>query len=267
MIPLSRALGCLAAGAATLLLSIGNARAGTINFSGFSMTTNGSANLLGSGNLQLIADDLGTNTDADGSAYITTPYAISTTTPFTASFSYLMSNSDSSENGLGLADGLTFVVQSSGLGALGTAGGSLGYEPIAPSVAVALRTYVYNAIEIDQGGNLGGPSQSLNLQGAAYDVVDTGTINISYDGIGTLTVTGSDSGGDTINLSAPVDLSTLGGYAFIGFTGASASGSADEEITGFTLNGLAPTPEPATGLLLIPVLGVGALLRKRPRRA
>jgi hypothetical protein len=152
------------------------------------------------------------------------------------------------------------------LGAVGDLGASVGYSPIAPSVAVALRTYIYNVIEIDQGGGLGGPSQSLNLQDAQCDVSDTGTINISYDGIGTLTLTGRDSGGDVINLSAPVDLSTLGGSVYIGFTGASASGSADEEITGFMLNGLSSTPEPAAGLLLIPALGVAAFLCKRVRR-
>jgi MYXO-CTERM domain-containing protein len=245
----------------SLALCIGAAQAGTIVFDGFNMTANGSANLAASGNLQLIPDDLGAGTDQDGSAYITTPYGISANTKFTATFSYLMSNSDTNMNGLGLADGLTFILQNSGVNALGTAGGSLGYSPTAPSVAVALRTYTSNVIEIDQGGFLAsGPSQSLNLQGAQYDVTDTGTVTVSYDGAGNLSVTGSDSGGDVINLSSTIDLSQLGGSAFIGFTGASASGSADEEITSFTLS---VTPEPATALFAIPALLALAALRRR----
>jgi hypothetical protein len=85
---------------ATLLLSVGvMAQGGSITFDGFSMATNGNAALTGSGNLQLIPDDLGAGVPGDfkdGSAYVTTPFAISAGTPFGATFTYLMTNSDSS---------------------------------------------------------------------------------------------------------------------------------------------------------------------------
>ena len=259
------------AGTLGLLLCVGALQAGTLTFAGYNFTTNGgngSNPALDGSNLQIIADDLGAGTGAEGSAYISQPYTITQNTPFTATFSFLMSNSDSAENGLGLADGLTFVVQSQGPNALGDAGGSLGYASytpslvVTPSVAVALRTFAYNDVEIDQGGNLGGPSQSVSFPGAEYDVQTTGTITVSYDGVNTLTVTGSDSEGDTISLSSAVNFAALGGYGYVGFAGASGSGSANEEITGFTLSGLTPVPEPATFLPVVAgLLGIGGWRR------
>jgi MYXO-CTERM domain-containing protein len=107
------------------------------------------------------------------------------------------------------------------------------------------------------------PSQSLNLQGGEQDVTDTGTVTVSYDKLGELTVAGSDSGGDTINLATTVDLSELGGAAFIGFAGASGGGSADEEIASFSLSVGSSAPEPITALLALPALALLAALRRR----
>lgn len=100
------------------------------------------------------------------------------------------------------------------------------------------------------------------LAGAAHaGSVALAGFNMTTNGAGTMTVTGSDSGGDAINISGPVDLSPLGGMAFVGFTGASASGSADEEITSFSFT--VGAPEPATVTVVVAVIAGLIWLRKR----
>jgi len=246
----------------SLLLWASAAQAGAIVFDGFDMTTNFQANLTLAGNLQLIPDSVA----ADGSAFGDT--AISTTSPFTYTFSYSISNGadDYLGGSLGLADGLAFVLQNdtNGPSTSGGNGYAIGYGGITPSLAIALRTWATNDIEIDEDGNLGGsPSQLLTLNGGGnYGVTDTGTITVSYDGVGTLTVTGTDNvaGDPAIDLSTSVNLATLlGPTAYVGFTGGSGSGWSDEEITSFS-----SMPEPSTALLAIPaLLGLAAWRRRR----
>jgi hypothetical protein len=256
------------------ILAVPVVQADSIVFAGLNMTTNGEADLTGSGNLQLIPEYLGgCCVGQGGSAYVTAQYEISNGSPFSATFSYSMTNADSGHNEpYGMADGLAFVVQGAGVNALG---GYVGYASMTPSVDVVLRTFVYNDIEIDQNGTIGtlnsppSPSlayQPLNLQGGQYDVTDTGTVTVSYDGNGALTVTGTDNEGDIINLSTSIDLSEFGGSAWIGFTGSSGAGSAEEEITSASIQTtqLGAVPEPSTALLAIPaMLALAAFWRRR----
>src|SRR5262249_37099151 len=76
------------------------------------------------------------------SAYYTT--AVPTTGDFVAGFTYTANSNGFPSNA---ADGVTFVLQTAGTGALGGAGGGLGYYGLAgPSLAVAFNIYQPNGV-------------------------------------------------------------------------------------------------------------------------
>ena len=99
----------------------------------------------------------------------------------------------------------------------------------------------------------------MSFQGTDYDVEDTGTVVVTYNGAGTLSATVTNNSGSPVTVSSSVNLAALGGTAYIGFSAASAVGSSEEEITDFSLT----LPEPSTMLLAIPAL---LLLGGRRRR-
>jgi hypothetical protein len=129
-------------------------------------------------------------------------------------------------SGAGSADGVTFCIQNQAATALGGAGGGLGYDGIAPSVALAMNIYIWapngRGIGFAQNGMRGTPYQSLlpNVDiGGNTNIIQ---VNVDYNGtVMTMTFKDTVTGGIastnwTLNIPSVVGGST----AYVGFTGA-----------------------------------------------
>jgi Legume lectin domain len=158
---------------------------------------------------------------------------------FTNNFTFQLTNA--------AADGFTFTVQGVGPTALGPFGGALGYGPtsyvpaIASSVAVKFDLY-------DNGGE-GNNSTGLYTDGASPTIPaitlgggvnlhsgDVMQVQMSYDGT-TLTMTITDATtAATFTTSWPINIpATVGGNtAYVGFTGGTGGGTADQQILTWT---------------------------------
>ena len=136
-----------------------------------------------------------------------------------------------------IGDGLAFLVQNSGLSALGVGGGSLGYAGIANSLAVEFDTYLNTENDDPNNNHIG-----IQSCGTAPNTADHGTCHLGLqpnppvtlsDGKGHLVSVGYFPGGKNtglltvsidhqIVLTSPVNLSTLlslnGNDAWVGFT-------------------------------------------------
>ncbi len=147
------------------------------------------------------------------------------------------------------ADGLAFVIQNEGLGALGGEGLEMGYTGITSSLAVEFDTWAnsgdfgdnhisvhtngLNANSYLSGTSLGWAPAGVTLSnGATYDVYivyQNGELNIYFNG------------GLTPILSVTVDIaSTLGladGRAWVGFVAATGSDFQNHDILSFCFNG------------------------------
>jgi len=189
---------------------------------------NGSASLSGTA-VQLT----GTTESQAGSAWYKTPMNI---TAFTTDFVFQLKN----PNG----DGMTFAIENSpsNVNALGSNGGSLGYAGLTKSIAVKFDLYS-NAGE-------GADSTGLYLNGASptipsVDLSKTGinlhsghvmAAHIVYNGT-TLTLTITD--GVTLastTKSWPVNIPSVvgGNTAYVGFTGATGSNTAIQDVEAWT---------------------------------
>ena len=246
--------GSVSHSAQFLLLVASSSGTAVINFgSGFSATgmqLNGSAKLVGTA-LQLTDT---TTTFEAGSAYWTTPVNVQ---KFSNNFTFQLTNPNS--------DGFTFVLQNTGLTAVGADGGGLGYAGVGKSVAVKFDLY-NNAGE-------GNNSTGLYTKGFAPTVPATtlgGGINLhsgdvmqasmTYDGT-TLTMTITDTtAAASFTTSWPVNIPTAvgGNTAYAGFTGATGGGTATQQIlawtysTGTTTATATPVISPATGTYAAP---------------
>jgi hypothetical protein len=208
----------------------------TIDFSnGFAgatgLSTNGSAVVNGS-NLQLTN---GTAHQA-GSAFSTNAVGISR---FNTTFNFQLVNPS--------AEGFTFTIQRAGNTALGSSGGDLGYGGIAHSVA----------IKFDLANTSGEGTNSTGLYVNGASPTNTGSIDLTPSGVNlhsgdvfqvTMTYNGktlrvtlldtvthaSATQSYTINLSRTIGGST----AFVGFTGATGSQTATENILNWTFDTL-----------------------------
>jgi hypothetical protein len=161
--------------------------------------------------------------------------------PIHTSFSFLLHASNTPVH----ADGITFTLQSSGLTALGGAGGGLGYAGISPSVAVQFDTFKSTAnptgsqVGIDTGGSVSPVASAVptfDLYGApVYAWVDydpsTTTLRVF--------VSQTNVKPTTPLITTVVNLvTTIGTSAFAGFTGGTG---ADDEINDITSWNLAAT--------------------------
>src|SRR4051812_42516028 len=244
--PLPPALAFLAA----LSLSRGaSAQTPTIDFgSGFTagaLALNGSAALNGT-RLKLTNG----NVVEAASAFYGTAVNVQT---FTTDFTFQLTAAS--------ADGLAFVVQGNGPAAIGSAGGGLGYQGIARSVAVKLDLFNSSGEGSDSTGlYLNGASPTLpavDMTGSGIDL-HAGRVlkaHLAYSA-GTLSMTLTDAATNaSFSRSFPVDIPGAVGAAtaFVGFTAGTGMQTATQEIVTWTLTSGAqqppppPPPPPPTG--------------------
>jgi len=185
-----------------------------------------------------------------GSAFCTTPVDIR---GFSTDFTFQLSNAE--------ADGITFTIQNSpaGAGALGPAGGGLGYGPDTPGQAAAIGQSV--AVKYDLSNNAGEgqdstglytdgasptvPSTDLTASGVDLHSGDTMSVHIIYDGV-ILTMTITDTSvNKSFTKSWPVNIPILvdGNNAYVGFTGGTGGQTASQKIETWTFVSSPPTPQ------------------------
>ena len=159
-----------------------------------------------------------------------------------------------------IADGMTFVLQNAGTGALGGGGGSLGYSPnVSPSVGVGFNIYTYaspqQGLVFVQNGNIGTPMATGSVNVASLDPIQ---VTLNYDGSNNLVTTLEDL--NTTATYSTTDsvgslVSDLGGNtAYLGFTGASGAGAAVQTVDNFNFTSVftgMPNILPATTALSV----------------
>jgi hypothetical protein len=183
----------------------------------------------------------------DRSAYWATPVNVQN---FTTDFTFQQATGTSPTG-----DGFTFVLQSSGVTALGIAGGGLGYGSDTPGAGGGIPNSI--AIKFDLYSNAGeGPnSTGLYTNGAspttpAMDMTSSGVnlhsadvmhAHIAYDGT-TLVLTLSDTvTGATFSTSWPINIPTTIGSntAYAGFTGGTGGATAIQDVITWTYSAAA----------------------------
>jgi fibronectin type 3 domain-containing protein len=152
------------------------------------------------------------------------------------------------------ADGFTFTIQGVGNTALGSGGGSLGYQGIGTSVAIKFDLYNNSGEGVDSTGlytNGAAPTNvgSIDLTGTGIDLHSQDPFNVFmlYDGT-TLKVTITDtSTGASAAQSYPIDIpGTVGSStAYVGFTGGTGGLSAIQNILTWTYTPGTTTPPAA----------------------
>jgi len=240
-----------------------------ITFPDFSDTTgltlSGSAQVLNTGDGDVIR--LASEGNPSGSVFSSAPIS---SEMFQASFSFRLSNPGGFDDGVGGpgADGIAFVVQTQAAD-IGGFGGGLGYQGIAPSVAVEFDTFF--------NGGFGDPSSNhvgINTNGSVTSLVtadvapnfDNGEIwnaVVTYNGSLLqvfAAVEGDPLGGPLLSLG--IDIPSVVGQdeAFVGFTAGTAAAFADHDLLSFSYDSTIPTPGSAA------VLGLGAFALSRRRR-
>jgi glucose/arabinose dehydrogenase len=138
------------------------------------------------------------------------------------------------------ADGMTFVIQGTGLTAVGSSGGGLGYNGIAKSIAIDFDLFDNNGEGNNTTGlrTLGNPGVVKNLNGTGIDLHSGHVFNaaMSYDGT-TLRVTLTDTvTGATATQTYTVNIPGLvgGNTAYVGFTGGTGGLTAVQKILTWT---------------------------------
>jgi hypothetical protein len=198
-------------------------------------------------------------TDTAGSAFYS-DRTLDLTQPIHTSFSFFLHDSNTPVH----ADGITFTLQSSGLTALGGAGGGLGYAGISPSVAVHFDTFKSSSnstgsqVGIDTGGNISSAMSAtppFDLYGASifawvdYDPATT-TLQVF------ISKTNSKPG--TPLLTGVVNLATtVGASAFAGFTGATGADDQVNDITSWSLAATASVQAVPTTQLTPGIVNIG----------
>jgi hypothetical protein len=220
------------------------AEADTFGYCGFSssnatsLTFNGSASRQGT-DLQLTPNMNG----QAGSAYRTAPVVWSTATSFSTSFAFEL------EPNAGGGDGISFIVQNSGVNAIGSNGGAIGYGRIlggggllggiSPSVEIEFDTFQNtwdpnaNHVGIMRNGDntthIASASPTFTMANGGqltawidYDAATT-TIDV-YLSLGA-TKPASPLVSATVNIGT-----TIGAQAFVGFTGGTGGNTNTEDV-------------------------------------
>jgi hypothetical protein len=190
---------------------------------------NGSASLAGN-NLELT--DGGGN--EAGSIFFASPVDVQS---FTTDFTFQLTNA--------AADGFTFTIQGDDPTALGSLGGSLGYQHIADSVAVKFDLYSNAGEGTDSTGLYTNgviptvPSIDLTDSGINLHSGDVMDAHITYNGT-TLTLAITDMvTSATYSHSFPINIPAAvgGSTAYVGFTGGTGGHSATQQILSWSYEG------------------------------
>ncbi|MFM2403166.1 MAG: hypothetical protein RL223_1046 [Pseudomonadota bacterium] len=206
------------------------AHAAIVSFAGHTMQTNGAATLV-SGRLQMTPNTVSTG----GSAWKTTP--VSTQQSFVSTYGFTLT-------GWSLqADGVAFAMQPVSASALGGNGIFIGMRGLPSFVGATVHTYTYNTAGLESDTVLTPPSVPVNLGGCG---TVTGRYVVSYEvTTSTLRLAGklSACGNEvTVNDTMTVNLYTkFGASMYIGFTGATGTNAAQQQITSWTYTPVAPT--------------------------
>lgn len=179
-----------------------------------------------------------------GSAWFSTPVNVSA---FSNDFTFQFTNTTSGSMG----NGLTFVIQNAGTKAVGPSGGGLGYGPDKPSGASSsANTPVAKsvAVKFDLVNNAGEGTNSTGLYkngaspttpattlggGVSLSSKDVFHVHMVYDGTTlSMNITDTAHTSQTFTTSWAVNIpGTVGGStAYVGFTGATGSSVANEDI-------------------------------------
>lgn len=150
---------------------------------------------------------------------------------FRASFVYTVSG----DRG---ADGMGFVLQTAGPTALGDSGGSKGYYPITPSVALVFDIYSGNALLLGMNGYTSG---GVNVSPLSLNAGNPLLINVSYN-VNTMQLVCNmkdQTTGQTFSKTYTVDIkSTLSGSrAYVGFVAATGGALSTQTISNFSFTG------------------------------
>ena len=172
---------------------------------------------------------------------------------------------------VGNADGITFCIQGNSPFALGDEGGGLGYGPnpdvgSGPSIpnSVAVKFDIFQN-QADPGHSTTGlftngqsPAGGASLDAYPLNSLGNGVFqaNLNYDGT-TLTLSLQDNQGRVYTQSYVVDIPALvgGNSAYVGFTGATGSYAATQEILTWTYS---TPPASVSGALLLDSLAPNA---------
>ena len=182
-----------------------------------------------------------------GSAFLTDPLYVHGGTSFKTRFDFQLTGG-SGDNG---ADGIAFILQSSGVNALGALGGGLGYSGVSPSVAVVFDSHDetgYN-LGIRTNGN-GGNNIAGTPNGSPIDYNDpaTGVVTawVEYDAVTNLMEVFVSAGGAkpaAATLSATLDIDAiLGENVFVGFSGATGGLNNAQDVLNWTMTATEPIP-------------------------
>jgi hypothetical protein len=199
-------------------------------------------------------------TQQAGALWFDTPVAV--VDGFDTEFDYTID-----QLGTPAADGIAFVIQTQGIGALGNPGADLGYGGIVDSVGVSLRA-VYPLLEINScgpglptspGNCVVSSTSPASLQGShTVEIRYTpGTLDILIDGVGALS--------GAIDLSSALTLGP-GGSAYVGITGGTGGFVERNSVESWALTTI---PEPGTLFLLtgiLPLLAMFRVFRKKSVR-
>jgi hypothetical protein len=194
-----------------------------------------------------------TSTNQAASAFWTAPVNVQS---FTNTFTFQLTNPN--------ADGFTFILQNTGVTALGSPGGGLGYGKFSAGTAsipksVAVKFDLYN--NSGEGTNSTGIYTNGNSPTVPATTLAGGIdlhsgkvyqVQMTYDGTTlSMTITDVVSPTSTFTTSFPINIpATVGGStAFVGFTGGTGGLTATQEILNWTFNSgtTAPTPDFSIG--------------------